>query len=295
MSDKTSPQPSSSKMPEKKSKLGLKARRGILLPPLNFDENAQMITPNMFDMEPLSPSTPAPMTKKFLPMEKTSAVVVAAAAAAAKTATTAATSNKSLVAKKRKYMDFPYNEDLLHKKFSVYDLEHVDFNDNKIERKGDPDFIDFTFQYLKKNFLLKINDGKAVSCFWTDSGALAMFDVRQDDLEVLNNLHNFLLCKKNVNPNKNFALLYKNNDALFIRGDRLTTFWNEEGGRLYELPRTAFTANVAIRVIGLQYHKMKALDGMEMDLYEVKPLIHLAQVRVLSESTGEEEFCMFTN
>jgi hypothetical protein len=232
-----------------KKKTGLKERRGVLLPPLNFDEDTQLP----------------------LPLATTPTVVL-----------------------KRKRPAFEYDEELLKKTFGEYQMNNVTINHNYIRRNG-VELAEYTFQYLRKNFVLKLNDGGSISCFVSRNGAIALFNVRKSDYVVFNNLLKFLLCKVNVDSSKNMIVPLDPEETCFVRTDQLTTYWNLEGGRINELPRYNFEANVALKVMGLQFRKMQAVDDEAANVYEVKLLLHIDQVRVLKKEDELEDKCMFTN
>ena len=185
-----------------------------------------------------------------------------------------------------------YNVKLLEISFGSYSLKNVMVNTNYIHRSG-LDLPDITFQYLKKNFVMKLNEGKEVSCFRTRNDSLALFDVRIEDVAVLNNLLHFLIEKMNVNLDKNVVEELDKNETLFFRSDRLTSYFDVNCKKIESLPKLSFEGNVAVKVMGLQFHKSKRDDGSQV----VKLLIHLEQVRVLDdERTMEEKAeCMFAN
>lgn len=199
-------------------------------------------------------------------------------------------------AKRRKRGPFVFDRDILHAAFSPQALADVIVQSNTIRRVG-KDMAEYTFQYLKKNFILKLNAAGPVSCFTTSNGALALFDVRHEDYDAINNLHKFLLCRLNLDPAKTIVKSLDPNETLFLRDDAMTTFWNRDGKRISQLPACCIECNVAVKIMGVQLCKKtsEVQDGSsQSDIYEVKPLVHLEQVRVLSNRT-EEAFCMFTN
>ena len=193
----------------------------------------------------------------------------------------------------KQYKKLEYDERLLTNKFGYHALRNVVINDNYTKKVQQTGLLpNISFQYLKSNFIFKLNNGLAVSCFRTCNGSLALFDVRMEDFDVLNNLLYFLMDKLHIDKVKNTPQLCEKNDTLFVRNDRLTQFFDCKCGKIAQLPATSFHGNVAIKVMGLQFHNSATTEGQKT----VKLLIHLLQVRVLDnvENVDVNE-CLFTD
>ena len=252
-----------------KSKPGLKARRGAVLPQLDIDENTLLFLPHD-DVPP----TPSPAT--------------------------AAANNHPL--KKRARLSFAYDKNILMNTFGP--LDGVAMNNNYIRREG-VDLSEYTFRYLKKNIMFKINDGSILSCFMSRNGALAMFDVPHKDIEALNNLLKFLLDKINMDSSKVTLSLLSNMDTIYVRADRLSNYFLRNGRRIQELPNCNFEANVALKIMGIQFYRRvhpleKEATTTTEERSEVKLLMHLDQVRIANTCNGKENetcepICMFTD
>ena len=256
---------SSNTQPKKKGKVGvnggngLKARRGALFPPLNLNEDTMSSSPS-----PLAFPTPPPTPKPC-----------------------AAATKMEHPLKKRMRLSFGYEAKVLHDAFGKEFLDSIVINPNCIQR-FDFDIGDYKFQYLKKNIIFKVNGGGSVNCYVTRNGSLAMFDVRREDLVVLNNILKFLLNKIDADPAHNNLKLLNYMEPQYARPDRFTTYWNHDGTRLNKLPVHNFDANVALKIFGIQYRQTKELDecvgGVGVDNEsQVKLLFHLQQVRVINE------------
>lgn len=170
-----------------------------------------------------------------------------------------------------------YNKRLLQSTFPSNMLENVTVNDTFTPRGMAEEY---TFKYLRDNLILKVNEGRAdVTCYLTTNKALALFNVRVEDVDILNNLLTYLMEKLNIDtayhPSKMEAL-----ETLFIRPERLTTYFDKDWERINKLPNTCFNGNVVLKVMGLQLHSPKK-NGM---VKTVKLLIHLEQVRVVEEN-----------
>jgi hypothetical protein len=184
-----------------------------------------------------------------------------------------------------------YDEHMLQNKFGASALVNVIVNDN-YTRAGSSRMYGFTFQYLKKNFILPLNNGEPLGCFVTNNGALAIFSPPSEDIKVLNNLTSFLMDKFNVNVSVHTKVEIQNDRPLFIRSDCLTTYWNKTGQKITALPITAFQGKVALKIMGLMYYE--ATDGSGAT--KVKLSVHMEQVKVMEEGNGDDNLtkdCMF--
>ena len=165
----------------------------------------------------------------------------------------------------------------------------------------------FRFEYLRDNLVMKLNQGQPISCFRSSNGALALYDVSPEDVNVLNNLLHFLIHKFNVVDGDGDCTVtsskeLKVNETIFLRQDALTKFFDDKSKQISSLPKSAFTGNVAIKIMGLQFFFGNCNNGESKSHCQVKLLIHLMQVRVMeikaaaaaavSSSTSE---CMFTD
>ena len=239
-------------------KPGLAARRGAILPPLKeFDENTQMWPIEDFERPP---PTPAPNVKPLIRVKK---------------------------------QPFFYDKKVLKQYFTTETLQAIDagFNVVVLSKK--------TQNLLRNQLFFKVNKAGPVSCFYTNANTLTLFDISMDDVNALNNLFQYILCKFKVDPKKNIPILLDHRETLFFRQESKTTFWNKDGQQILDLPRVAFTANVALRIMGIEFHSTASPNidndkSLYKDIYTVKPIIILEQVRVLNASNGEE-FCMFTD
>ena len=129
-----------------------------------------------------------------------------------------------------------YNYDLLVNAFGQTAMNDSTIKYNQITRRA-VEMGEYTFQYLKSNFRLLCNKQQPLSCFPTCNGSLAMFSFAHCDVEILNNLLQFLIAKLNVDTKTNTILPIEYMDAThFARIDRLTTFWDTNGKRIYQLP-----------------------------------------------------------
>ena len=161
--------------------------------------------------------------------------------------------------KKRARLSFGYEAKVLHDAFGKEYLDSIAINPNCIQR-FDFDIGDYKFQYLKKNITFKLNGGGSVSCYVTRNGSLAMFDVRREDLMVLNNILKFLLNKIDADPANNNIKLLNFAEPQYARPDRFTTYWNYDGTRLNRLPVYQFEGNVALKIFGIQFRKTTELE-----------------------------------
>jgi hypothetical protein len=185
-----------------------------------------------------------------------------------------------------------YDEDLLLKKFGTAALANVIVNDNYTYSKGASRMNGFTWQYLKKNFILPLNNSEQLGCFLTNNGALAIFSPPLEDIKTLNSLLSFLLEKLKVNHDAHTKVEFDVDKPLFIRGDCMTSYWNKEGNKMISLPSKAFQGKVALKVMGLMYYESCNGSGFP----NVKLSIHLDQVKVLDEGIGNDELikdCIF--
>jgi hypothetical protein len=243
-----------------KPKVGLKERRGVTVPPLNFDENAQLLprTP---------PPSPAPKADSIQPL------------------------------KKRFRAAFTYDEKVLEKYFGKNSLNAVELNHSYI-RRSDVDVTEYTFQYLRRNIIFKINGGASpVCCMLTRHGALAMFDIPKEDIDAFNNILRFLLYKDNADPTKHSVTPLRPLTTLYLHGDRLTTYYNDDGKEIGVLPNCNFEANIAVKIMGIQLRKIQSSINNNIDgdgdaddgVREVKLILHLDQVRMVND----DKQCLF--
>ena len=192
---------------------------------------------------------------------------------------------------KKKEQIQPYDEALLARTFGAYALNNIVLDEKEPQQTGAiKDLKNFRFRFLKNNFIIKVNGGEEVECFQSSNGAIALFNVNDDTVNLLNQLLSYLLHKFPADPR--FAITEVEKGAtLFIRPDRLSSFFNMDGSRLELLPQTGFRGNVALKVIGLQFY-----NGNE-GAKTVKLLIHVSQIRVTGRGCGGgregEEPCMF--
>ena len=193
--------------------------------------------------------------------------------------------------KRRKQHEKKYDEELLLKKFGFTALKNIIVNDNYI-RSGSSRMSGFTWQFLKKNFVLPLNNAQPLGCFVTNNGSLAIFSPPLEDIQALNNLLPFIMEKLNVNASAHVKVEFDTDKPLFIRDDSLSLFWNKDGQKISLLPRVAFQGKVALKVMGLMYYE--GVDGSGCT--RVKLSVHLEQVKVMDEGNHEDELmkdCMF--
>ena len=196
----------------------------------------------------------------------------------------------SALMKRRKIKEAkPYDEALLLKNFGTPALVNVIINESYV-RKESSRMHGFTFQFLRKNFILPLNHTEPLGCFLTQNDALAIFTPPLEDLKILKNLLPFLMEKFNVNASVHRKIDFDDDKPLFIRGDCLSTFWNKDGQKILNLPVMSFQGKVALKIMGLMYYE--ADDGSPC----VKLQVHLEQVKVMEEGNGEVDLikdCMF--
>lgn len=181
------------------------------------------------------------------------------------------------------------NEELLIEAFGTSLLHNTSFEDRKPQANGALELKNFHFRYLKTNFILKVNKGFETNCFQSSNGAIALFDVNDETIEVLNHLLFFLLKKFPVDPAFT-PLPMDKSTTLFIRPDRLSLFYNSDNMKIDSLPQVGFYGNVALKVIGLQFYI--GADNMKT----VKLLVHISQIRVNGQGQygeGNNDECMF--
>jgi hypothetical protein len=189
-----------------------------------------------------------------------------------------------------------YDDQLLQSTFGNRAMNNVVVNNNY---KSDPLHENY-FKFLRQNFVMKLNLGSVVSCFRSMNSAVALFNVRVEDVDVLNNLLLFLVEKLGIDKAKNIMKPLEKNETLFFKTDRFTAYFNHNNEKIQTLPKVAFEGNVAIKVMGLHFYKNKLQatvneEEEEEEEYIVKLLIHLEQVRVLDDERTMEEKneCMF--
>jgi hypothetical protein len=183
---------------------------------------------------------------------------------------------------KKKIAPLPYDKTKLLTKFEQVLLDNTAVNHNYTRRAG-LEIPEYTFQYLRNNFVLKLNNGEPISCFLCINGALTIYDFNDDDVDILNHLLHFIMKKFSVNVDANAYVEMRKGETQFIRADRLTTYWDKDGLPIRCLPVTAFQAKVAVKVIGLQYRESH--DPL-MTKQTVRLLLHLEQVQVISPGDG---------
>ena len=175
-----------------------------------------------------------------------------------------------------KPLRLPVDMKILKTKFDEDQLKNITVNNNLIRRAG-KDLPEYTFQYFKNNIILKLNDGKPFDCFVSNTGALTIFNFPLDDVVVLNQLLRFLCGKLHVNMMKFQPMYIKAEDSTqFIQVDRLSTYWDKQGKQIKYLPRNAFSAYAAVKIMGVCFRE--PVD--ENDKPSVKLLIHIEQVMV---------------
>ena len=175
-----------------------------------------------------------------------------------------------------KPLRLPVDMKILKNKFGDEALKNVIVNNNLI-RRARIDLPEYTFQYIKDNFVLKLNDGKPFDCFVSNTGALTIFNFPLDDVVVLNQLLRFLCTKLHVNMMKFQPMYIKAEDVTqFIQVDRLTTYWDKQANQIKYLPRSAFSGYVAVKVMGLCFRE----PADENEMPSVKLLMHIDQVMV---------------
>lgn len=244
----------------------------IITPPLNIDEDTQM-----------GPcAAPLLNDDKEIQMEPTENVIFT------KPSTTV---RKTMTNKRKKSSeDFCYDVKLLQKVFNMEALKDMEgiFNTTELI-----DMQKCTVKTLKKPLIFKMNGGAPISCFHANSNALALFDMSMEDVNILNNLFKYILCKFNMKPTNNKPLLMDSSAMHFFPLDFTTTFWNRDGQLLLDLPHDVFTGNVALRFTGIKCYPIA--DGLaKKDVFHVKPLIAVEQVQVLNASSGDQT-CMFNH
>ena len=187
--------------------------------------------------------------------------------------------------KKKAKLSFPYNMLTLLNAFGKRHLDNVQVNYN-YTKKGGLHLPQFTFQYLKNNFILKLNfNGNLThSCFLTSNGALAIFNPCNVDIDILNNLLAFLMTKLNVNSSTHVGMELEKGETMFLRADRLTTCWDKDGKLLTSLPKNAFQAKIAVKVMGVMFRDCSENDTASTTTTTATKcmmLTHLEQVQVV--------------
>lgn len=179
----------------------------------------------------------------------------------------------------------PYDESMLLDKFSKQELDNAIVNHNYTRRAG-IELPEYTFQYLRNNFVLKLNNGEPLTCFLCVNGALTIYGFNNQDVDLLNNLLRFIMKKFKVNFDTHVQVELRKDETQFIRADRLTTYWDVDCKKIRCLPLTAFQGKVAIKVIGLQYRESQDTSTTKQT---VRLMMHLEQVQVISPHDGKVE------
>jgi hypothetical protein len=179
----------------------------------------------------------------------------------------------------------PYDMSILLEKFPKQVLDNTVVNHNYTKRAG-IEFPEFTFQYLRNNFVLKLNNGEPLSCFLCVNGALTIYGFNNNDVVIFNHLLRFIMKKFNVNFDTHVQVELRVNETQFIRSDRLTTYWDKDYQKIRCLPLTAFEGRVAVKVIGLQYRESQDPSNTKQT---VRLMMHLEQVQVISPGDGRVE------
>lgn len=187
--------------------------------------------------------------------------------------------------KKKVSRQLPYEMSILLEKFPKQLLDNTIVNHNYTRRAG-IEFPEFTFQYLRNNFVLKLNNGEPLSCFLCVNGALTIYGFNNNDVVIFNNLLRFIMKKFNVNFDTHVQVELRMNETQFIRSDRLTTYWDKDFQKIRCLPLTAFEGRVAVKVLGLQYRESQDPSNTKQT---VRLMMHLEQVQVISPGDGRME------
>ena len=139
------------------------------------------------------------------------------------------------------------------------------------------------YTFLTKPITLKVDGGNIQRCFVTVNGAISIFEMRPHDLSDLNNI-NFYLAKLSNNP------LYKQKYLAegitqFFKRDVNTQCFDKNGLRTPVLPKYAFNAHVALKILGLRYNP----ETMECSL-----MIHVDQLKLEKDIEEPlEVLCIF--
>ena len=165
------------------------------------------------------------------------------------------------------------DRELLNEKFGLHEMENLGFNE-RYKSKGS-NLPHFTLKYLRENLYFKLNNSMPLDCYLTSNGSLAVFNIPDNDIDVLNRLLRFLCKKVNFDSTKHQIVEMDKNVTHFVRVDRLSSFWNSEGKTIANLPTHSFTARINLKVIGLVVQK----NGVNT----VKLLYHIDQVKVEKE------------
>jgi hypothetical protein len=187
--------------------------------------------------------------------------------------------------KKPNRQQCPYDETILLEKFTK-ELLHSTYINNIYTSHFGMELPEYTFHYLRNNFVLKLNNGEPLACFICVNGALTIYNFNNDDVVLFNNLIHFLMKKLNVNFDTHIQVELKKDENQFIRSDRFTTYWDKDRQKIRCLPLTMFQGRVAVKVIGLQYRESQDPDTTKQI---VRLMMHLEQVQVISLGDGRME------
>ncbi len=170
--------------------------------------------------------------------------------------------NKFRPIAKSKTIDIPppiqYNEALVKATMNNFQM---DFN-----TQGS--YHGYTMIYMKKNFIYGLNASNPVTCYVSVNGSLAVFDMPNKDIQLLNGIFFKMLRQLNA---YDMPLYYIEDMAQFFKQDKATRVFDNDKKMITGLPTTSFHGKVALKLMGLSHCKQTGI---------VKPLMHVHQVKI---------------
>ena len=172
------------------------------------------------------------------------------------------------------------NDSLLMDKFGIKALQSVTINENF---KAGNRAADIELKFLRNNFYLKANNGEEMDLFVCSNGALALFELLPEDIEVINRLTTFIIGKLKGDKEYHVSPVKGGSSAYFFHPDRVTKYFNKDGQSIPSLPSYAFIGKVRLRILGVTIYKKE-------EKLMVKPIIHLDQVKVERANKSSDVF-----